>query len=345
MYTAAELALLRTMDPKALPGVDTQVGDLIATTKSLRSLPTSSTAGVWYNATENAVWVTKAGAVLDGYDFGNATILVDANNVTIKNSKFEAGGNEIFAVQLLSGVSGTTIENNTFNGGSATNPLPLQNFVSAQATGITGLKVLNNKFLNAPADGIDAWGGTITGNYFSGAGFSSVGTHPDAIWITNSQSPTLISNNFIDETWASGTSNLQTGQTNNAIHITSQEGPVNNVTVRGNVLMGGGYTIEAGNTGLGTFSNINILGNYIGFGRLGPSCLVPTKGSRQRGTSILISPTRTTRIAPGPPTGLRESRPPTWSPLPPQATFTGPQAAARLYTATECPAIFSGQRA
>jgi serralysin len=344
MYTAAELAMLRATDPNPLPGVDFPVGNLTTPTKSVGSIPTVNTAPFWYYPAANVIYVKQAGVVLDGYDFGNTQIFVEANNVTIKNSTFSAAGSEISAVRVF-GVSNTTIENNTFNGGSATNPLPLQNFVSAQATGITGLKVLNNNFLNAPGDSIDAWGGTIAGNYFSGAGFTTVGVHPDAIWITNSQSPTVIANNFIDETWASGTSNLQTGQTNNAIHITSQEGPVNNVTVRGNVLMGGGYTIEAGNTGLGTFSNINILGNYIGFGRLGPSCLVPTKGSRQRGTSILISPTRTTRIAPGPPTGLRESRPPTWSPLPPQATFTGPQAAARLYTATECPAIFSGQRA
>jgi serralysin len=266
MYTAAELALLRTMDPKALPGVDTQVGDLIATTKSLRSLPTSSTAGVWYNATENAVWVTKAGAVLDGYDFGNATILVDANNVTIKNSTFEAGGKEIFAVQLLSGVSGATIENNTFNGeASAANPGSLNAFISANYANITGLQILGNKFLNAPCDDIDVTSGTISGNYFSGAGFSSNSGHPDAITIIGgSPASTVISNNFIDETWASGATSSKNGETNSAINF---GGGLSNVTITNNALLGGQYTIGAGNLTPG--SNVNIEGNYVGFAHFG----------------------------------------------------------------------------
>src|ERR1700686_374203 len=149
MYTPAELALLRAMDPNPLPGVDTPVGDLSTPTKSLSSMSTShasSTAGFWYNSTANVVYVTQAGAVLDGYDFRNATILVAANNVTIKNSTFEAGAKEIFAVQVTSGVSGTIIKNNTFNGGSAANPLPLNAFISANYANIAGLQVLGNKF-------------------------------------------------------------------------------------------------------------------------------------------------------------------------------------------------------
>src|SRR5271165_4263603 len=113
MYTAAQLALLRAMDPNQIPGVDTPVGALSNPAHALSSLPTSGAAGVFYDAATNVVYLQQAGAVLDGYDFGNATIMVDASNVTIENSTFQAAGKEIFAVQLASGADNVTIKNNT----------------------------------------------------------------------------------------------------------------------------------------------------------------------------------------------------------------------------------------
>jgi serralysin len=287
MYTPSELALLRAMDPNAvIPGIDTAVGNLLpaASLKSVTSISTSPYAGIRYIPSENEIVITQAGAVLDGYNFGNTEVVIAANNVTIENSTFQAAGSELFCVRQYTGYTGATIENDTFTGGSAGNTLPLQAFVLSTGTSIN---VLNNSMINAPGDAIDAWGGTFTGNYISGGGFSSKGTHPDGIWITNSQSPTLISNNFIDWTWANGATNNSNGTTNNAVRITSEEGNVSNVTVTNNILLGGEYTIDAGNAGSGTFSNIQISNNFIGFGAAGDFIYGPQAGVTKTANTII----------------------------------------------------------
>src|ERR1700730_10277137 len=99
MYTSAEWALLRATDPNPLPGVDTPVGNLTTPTKSVGSIPRVNTAPFWYYPAANVIYVRQAGVVLDGYNFGNTQIFVEANNVTIKNSTFSAGGSELSAVR------------------------------------------------------------------------------------------------------------------------------------------------------------------------------------------------------------------------------------------------------
>ena len=71
-----------------------------------------------------------------------------------------------------------------------------------------------------------------------------------------------ISDNFID--WTTNPNSVF--YTNNCIRITSELGNVGNVTVTGNYLIGGSAVIDAGNAGSGSFSNISITNNYLGFG-------------------------------------------------------------------------------
>ena len=111
--------------------------------------------------------------------------------------------------------------------------------------------------------------GVVSGNYFSGAGFSSSGLHPDAIWVGATTGPVTISNNFIDETYAAGATGVNNGMGNSAVRITSELGNTSNVSVTGNVLLGGTYTVDPGIGGTGTFSNINVSRNFIGFGQYG----------------------------------------------------------------------------
>ena len=264
MITQSELALLRETNPSAvLSGIDTLTGDLLnpAGLIGLAAIPTQHSAPFYYNASTNTVYVTRNGAVLNGYNFGTATVMIDANNVTIKNSTF-SGTTGWYSVDQQAGCSGAVIENNTFKGGSAQNLLELSAFIVSSQN----ITIKNNSFLNAPGDAVDIHGGTVTGNYFSGEGYSSVGAHPDAIWVTGSTGPTLISNNFIDWTFANGGTSA-TGAGNDCVRITTEFGSVSNVTVTGNELLGGCAVIDAGNVGTkGTFSNINITNNLIGFG-------------------------------------------------------------------------------
>ena len=264
MITQSELALLRETNPTAvLTGIDTLTGNLLdpAGLTGLAGISVQHSAPFYYSASSNTVYVTQAGAVLSGYNFGTATVMIEANNVTIQNSTF-SGTTGWYSVDQVAAYSGALVENNTFQGGSATNLLELSGFIAAHQN----ITVENNSFLNAPGDAVDINGGTVTGNYFSGEGYSSLGDHPDAIWVTGTSCPTVISNNFIDWTFAnSGTGSLGAG--NDCVRITTECGSVSNVTVTGNDMIGGCAVIDAGNVGTqGAFSNINITNNMIGFG-------------------------------------------------------------------------------
>jgi len=260
MMTPTELQMLRNADPGAvLPGIDTPVGDQIAPS-SLKPLAAISTAwsasAMRYSPTTNTVYIFQNGADVSGYNFGTATVAVEANNVTIENCTF-SGTTGWYAVQEYSGHTGLTVKNSTFTGGYGTHAA----FVSTPWT--SSNTITGNWFIAASGDAIDATG-TIAGNYFEGGGYSSI--HSDAIWVTNSSVPTTISNNLIDWTY-----NLGAGTVGNAVRVTTELGSVSNVTVANNFLFGGSYTIDAGNkvTSGYTYSNIKIAGNYVGFGLYG----------------------------------------------------------------------------
>ena len=181
MYTSTELQLLRNADPGVqLPGIDTPAGNPLAagSLKPLSSIPTSG-GPLSYDAKTNVVYITGTGATVSGYNFGNATIYVDASNVTIENCSF-AATTGWDAVQVNSGTN-TTITNCTFDGEG----IPAQ--LAAWITSSSLVTITNNSFIDTPADGLHTFGGgVISGNYFSGAGYTSNGQHPDAIWITDS---------------------------------------------------------------------------------------------------------------------------------------------------------------
>jgi hypothetical protein len=257
MITSAEIQLIRNADPGAiLPGIDTPTGNPLATS-SLVSCTQASNAGFYYDAADNAVYVTQNGAVLSGINFGTASVIIEANDVTIKDSTF-TGTTGYYAVCQFSGYSGATIENCTFQGTGA--PTEVNDWISA-AQNIT---IEDNSFLMSPTDAIDFSGGVVTGNYFSGAGYAP-GAHADAIWLDDSSSPTVITDNFIDGTYnAAAPANA-----NSDIRVTTQFGNVSNVTISGNFLLGAGETVEVINGGDGSFSNVSITNNYLGFWKFG----------------------------------------------------------------------------
>ena len=149
MYTPAELQMLRAADPGAvLPGVDTAVGNPLAAGSLIPAsqITRSASAPYLYDAVNNRVLVMQAGAVLSGINFGSATVFIRANNVTIKDCTFQAGGKELYCIQQATSSSGAVIEQNTFIGGSAANPLPLCAFITAT----TKISLLGNSFVNAP---------------------------------------------------------------------------------------------------------------------------------------------------------------------------------------------------
>ena len=278
MYTSAEIQLLRNADPGVkIPGIDTAAGNPLSQSSLKQLSALNSLPGVSYNATQNLVRITAAGTNLSGYNFGSATVYVQASNVTLNDDSFiESSGN--YAIQGSAAANNLVVENSTFSN-AAGKLLPLAAWITSG--GGSNTTVTNNQFIDTPADGLHIdGGGVISGNYFSGTGYTSNGQHPDAIWVTGSTNPLTISNNFID--WSTNP-NSDYGS-NDCIRITTECGSVSNVNVRGNMLVGGGASIDAGNEGSdGTFSNISITNNYMGFANDFAFYPGPMKGVTQSG--------------------------------------------------------------
>jgi hypothetical protein len=262
MITAADIQEIRNNDPGAvLPGIDTMTGNPYATSSLLdvSKITQNSKAPIYYNPTTNTVYVFQAGAVLSGINFGDATVLVNADDVTIKDCTFLGDARSSFAIRQEFG-AGTTVENCTFQGSKL--PTEGADWIFSNAN----INIVDNTFLDTPGDAIDiggsaTGGGVISGNYFSGSGYAT-GAHADAIWVTKSTQPLTITNNFIDQTPHPDSA----GASNSAVRITAEVGNVANVTVSGNYLIGGSTAVGVGpGSATNTVNNVSVVNNDIGF--------------------------------------------------------------------------------
>jgi hypothetical protein len=200
------------------------------------------------------VYVTQAGAVLSGINFGSATVVIEANNVTIKDCSF-SDTTSFWAIDDIA--SGATVENCTFTGSKS--PTEKNIWISSYEN----ITIEDNSFINSPEDAIAIQQGLVTGNYFSGEGWSTA-AHGDAIYVPATTGPVTITDNFIDDTLNAG----QTGYSNTTLRITDEGGTNNDgVTVTGNYLIGAGFSFETALTSnpSNTISNVSVTNNYLGF--------------------------------------------------------------------------------
>ena len=193
---------------------------------------------------------------------------ISANNATIKNCICNSSG--YFTIGQLQPYNGLTVQNCTFVGTKSTTS-ENDDFIFSEGNANT---ITNNVFLNTSIDAIWIAGGTISNNYIGPGGYWP-GGHADGITIAVTRAPVTIQNNYID--WSDALDGKV--HTNNAINITAEGGNISDVTVSGNVLLGGGYTILAsfpsgGSIGY-SISDIKITNNMIGRSGYGP--LYPVK--------------------------------------------------------------------
>src|ERR1700677_2985200 len=261
MITAAEIQEIRNNDPGAvLPGIDTMTGNPYAASSLLdvTKITQNNKAPYYYSPSANIVYVTQAGAVLSGINFGSATVVIEANNVTVKDCTF-TDTSSFWAIDDLT--SGATVENCTFTGSKS--PTEKNVWISSYQN----ITIEDNTFLNSPADSIAIQQGVVTGNYFSGQGWAT-GAHGDAIYVPDTTGPVTITDNFLDDTVNAG----QTGASNSSLRITNEGGSNNDgVTVTGNYLIGDGFNFETGGTPgpNDTISNVSVTNNYLGFAAFG----------------------------------------------------------------------------
>ena len=257
MITAAEIKTIRDNDPGAvLPGIDTMTGNPYATSSLLdvTKITQNNKASYYYSPSQNIVYVNQAGAVLSGINFGSATVIINANNVTLKDCSF-SGTTGFQTVLQSSAFSGATIENCTFTGSKS--PTEKNVWIGS----FLGITIEDNTFLNSPADTIAIQQGVVTGNYFSGEGYLT-GAHADAIYVPDTTGPITISDNFIDETQNAGA----TGISNTTMRITDEYGNTNDVNITGNYMIGAGFNFELAAPNINyTISNVSFTNNYDGF--------------------------------------------------------------------------------
>ena len=67
-----------------------------------------TTAPYYYSPSADIVYVTQAGAVLSGINFGSATVIIKANNVTVKDCTF-TGTNSFWAINQWGAFTGATV--------------------------------------------------------------------------------------------------------------------------------------------------------------------------------------------------------------------------------------------
>ncbi|WP_052726426.1 M10 family metallopeptidase C-terminal domain-containing protein [Devosia epidermidihirudinis] len=192
-----------------------------------------------------SITITKPGTVIDALDI-QGTINIQANNVTIKNSKVTSS--DFAVIRIAPGVTGTVIQNNDING------------KDSGGQGIFGQGTFIGNDISGVGDGINVTGDKvlIQDNYIHDLG-GPASSHYDGIQIDGGVSDIRIEHNTV----------INHHDQTSAVMIDDYFGRTSNVVVNNNLLTGGGYTIYVtGLDGHGT-DNVTVTNNHMGKGTYG----------------------------------------------------------------------------
>lgn len=263
MATTSELQAIKNANPSfSIPGLDTSAGLQVAQSSLKSPEVLADMPGIYYDSARHIVLVHGDGVTLEGIDFTGLTVMVQANNVTVRNSTFDST-NGSYALKVFPGYSNTTIDHCAFDGLKLDRAF--DDFIVAAGLNTT---ITNSRFVNAPRDAIYIESGTVAHNAITGAGYGT-GGHSDAIWIGKTTGPVTISDNLID--WRSPADSR--AETNNAIRVTGEIGNVTGVDVTHNVILGGSTAVfvSAGatqtHTTVGTVTDVQVTDNVVDFAR------------------------------------------------------------------------------
>lgn len=209
------------------------------------------------------ITVTTDGTVIDAKDISGG-VYINANNVTIKNSKIHGTGSSYMAVRIADGKTGARIlssEIYTTNGGYE--GIIGGNFIAC-GNYIRG-------FDNAFTIGGNT---TIQSNFIEKLNSAQSGPHYDGIELYSGSNVNIWGNNIrmtdVNGNWLGDTG---------AINLTTEWSSITNVEIRGNWIGGGGYTlyIRRSSSGSGyNYSGIRVINNRWygsppkGFAQWGP---------------------------------------------------------------------------
>ena len=199
--------------------------------------------------------ITTAGAVIDGLDISGG-VDVKANNVTIQRSRITAG--TWYPVRVYAGVTGFRLVDSEVSG--------INNATVYCTVAVTGADMtLTRVDLHDCADGFHPGSNsTIQDSYIhnlwlgtNSSGVQVVATHNDGIQIMSGSNVVILHN------W------IETGHNqNSAVFVKSDFGAIDNVSIVGNFLDGGCYTVFGADTTTAKVTNIWVTNNTFGLSEL-----------------------------------------------------------------------------
>jgi hypothetical protein len=227
----------------------------------LTSFPDATNTGVPAGTTlkpSGGLVLSTPGQVVSGLDI-NGSVDIQASNVTLENCIIHVTDPTAYWGVIVRDGLGVLIKNCTIigPGSSATTQVSGVNIMGGQVT-------IDSCNISQVGHGVDVGSGpTVVENSYIHDLNSNPSSHYDGIYFGGGGGPDfslLIQNNSIINShgWTS------------AVFLQNTFGPVNNVTVNDNLLVGGGYTVYADATrGGGPFSNVSFTNNHLGTGQYG----------------------------------------------------------------------------
>src|SRR5262245_17051500 len=149
MATASELQAIKNANPDMdIAGLDSAVGLLTPVSSLTPAATLAGTPGIYYDASTRVMVIYHDGITLDGYDLRGLTVMVQADDVTIRNSAFDATSGT-YALRVYSGFANAVIDHCSLDGLKLDRGF--EDFLVAEGVNTT---ITNSTFVNAPNDGI-----------------------------------------------------------------------------------------------------------------------------------------------------------------------------------------------
>ncbi|PSO14992.1 right-handed parallel beta-helix repeat-containing protein [Bradyrhizobium sp. MOS003] len=196
----------------------------------------------------------QAGMTISGLDI-RGRVYIKAPNVTLTDSRVTSAS--FYIVRIEPGVTGTVIKNCEINGVGSGND---------GSYGIVGQGtfVANNIYKVENGIGVSGSDTLIQDNYIHDL-LASGSPHYDGISIDGGNSNIVIKHNTV----------INTHTQTSAVMIDNYFGPISNVEVDSNLLMGGGYTVySSAQFNGGTVGGVSFTNNRMGKGKWGYSSIV-----------------------------------------------------------------------
>ncbi len=223
--------------------------------------------------------VTTPGTVIDGLDI-TGTVTITASNVTVKRSRIT--GSAFALVYVKDGVTGVRVEDSELNGSGSSG--------TSNSMGVYGPATVLRSNIYGVENGVAPFSNTVVQDNYIHDLLAPGSPHYDGIQIDGGISNVVIQHNTI---------NLAGHDQTSAVMIDNYFGPTSNVSVTGNRLLGGGFTLYSdGQFSGGTIAGVSFTNNRLGKGYWGYASIVNNvpvwSGNTDDTTGAVVSSNGTT---------------------------------------------------